>query len=186
MPFNGSGVFVRLYSWVADAAAGIDITASRMDNDTNDITANGLGLCLTRDGQGQPSATTPWNNQLITELGGIVFSPGATITGGIFVSPAFATRIFTGATPLVIVVADYRVVVEQVSPAALAVTLPLNSTVALGQEFIIKDGSGVASTYPMTITPSSGTIDGQPTYVLGTNFGEVKLVYYGNNAWGLE
>src|SRR5271165_993284 len=62
MPFNGSGVFTRIYSWVADAAASINITASRMDTDTNDIVTNGLGNCITRDGQGQPTANLPMAN----------------------------------------------------------------------------------------------------------------------------
>ena len=30
-----------------------------MDTDTGDITTNGLGNCLTRDGQGQPTANLP-------------------------------------------------------------------------------------------------------------------------------
>ena len=59
MPFNGSGSFNRIFSWVADRSAGIFITASRMDSDTNDIVASGLGNCLTRDGQGAPSANLP-------------------------------------------------------------------------------------------------------------------------------
>lgn len=29
MPWSGSGVFNRIYSWASDKAAGIDITASR-------------------------------------------------------------------------------------------------------------------------------------------------------------
>lgn len=61
MPFNGSGVFNRVYSWQADKAAGIDITASRTDTDTNDITSNGLSLCITRDGQGSATANQPMN-----------------------------------------------------------------------------------------------------------------------------
>ncbi|GEM_PF-2210994 len=59
MGWNGSGTFNRLFSWVADKAAAINITASRMDADTNDIVSNGLGNCLTRDGQGQPTAALP-------------------------------------------------------------------------------------------------------------------------------
>ncbi len=61
MGWNGSGTFNRLFSWVADKAAAINITASRMDSDTNDIVGNGLGNCITRDGQGQPSANLPMN-----------------------------------------------------------------------------------------------------------------------------
>jgi hypothetical protein len=39
----------------------LDISSSRMDADTGDITANGLGNCLTRDGQGSPTANLPMN-----------------------------------------------------------------------------------------------------------------------------
>ncbi len=62
MPWNGSGVFNRIFSWVADKAAGLDIIASRMDTDTNDLASNGFGNCLTRDGQGTPTANLPMNN----------------------------------------------------------------------------------------------------------------------------
>jgi hypothetical protein len=37
MAFDGSGVFNRLYSWVQDAANGINITASRVDEETSGI-----------------------------------------------------------------------------------------------------------------------------------------------------
>ncbi len=59
--WNGSGAFTRLFSWTADAAAGIDILASRMDADTNLITTQGFGNCLTRDGQGAATANLPMN-----------------------------------------------------------------------------------------------------------------------------
>lgn len=62
MPWNGSGTFNRIYSWVADKAAGLDISSSRMDTDTDDIAAGGFGNCLTRDGQGQPTANLPMAN----------------------------------------------------------------------------------------------------------------------------
>src|SRR5262245_33903205 len=62
MPWNGAGGFARIYSWVADKAAGLNISATRMDADSNDIAANGFGNCLTRDGQGQPTANLPMAN----------------------------------------------------------------------------------------------------------------------------
>jgi hypothetical protein len=61
MGWNGSGIFTRGYSWINDAANSIPITASRMDADTNDIVSNGLNNCLTRDGQGIPTANLPMN-----------------------------------------------------------------------------------------------------------------------------
>lgn len=63
--FNGSGVFVRSYSWTNDAANNIDITASRSDTEDDGFAA-GLTLCVTRDGQGRmafdflPSSTNAY------------------------------------------------------------------------------------------------------------------------------
>ena len=62
MSWDGNGVFNRIYSWVADAAAGLDISATRMDTDTDNITSNGFGNCLTRDGQGSATANLPMNS----------------------------------------------------------------------------------------------------------------------------
>lgn len=59
MSWDGSGNFNRLFSWVADKAAGLNISSTRMDSDTDNITSVGFGNCLTRDGQGQPTANLP-------------------------------------------------------------------------------------------------------------------------------
>lgn len=58
MAFNGSGVYVRLYSWQTDANSGIKILASRMDAETDGI-ATGLTTCVTRDGQSPATANLP-------------------------------------------------------------------------------------------------------------------------------
>lgn len=65
--FNGSGVFVRSYSWVQDAANGLDILANRMDTEDNGF-AGGLTNCVTRDGQSPPTANLPMGNFRITGL----------------------------------------------------------------------------------------------------------------------
>lgn len=67
--WDGNGSFVRVYSWVADKLAGINITASRMDDDTNNITNNGFGNCLTRDGQGSATDNLPMNGFRHTGVG---------------------------------------------------------------------------------------------------------------------
>lgn len=67
--WSGTGVFTRLYSWVSDAAAGIDISSVRMDADTNLITTSGFGNCLTRDGQGAATANLPMNGFKHTNVG---------------------------------------------------------------------------------------------------------------------
>lgn len=56
--FNGSGVFLRLYNWVNDAAANIKIRADRMDAEFNGI-ATGLTNCITKDGQTTVTANLP-------------------------------------------------------------------------------------------------------------------------------
>ena len=61
MGWNGSGQFTRNYSWINDAANNIPITASRVDADMNDVVGNGLNNCITRDGQGGPTANLPMN-----------------------------------------------------------------------------------------------------------------------------
>lgn len=72
MPYNGSGGFNRVFSWVADKAAGLDISSSRMDTDSNDLASNGLGAVLTRDGQGSASANLPMNTFRHTGVGNAV------------------------------------------------------------------------------------------------------------------
>src|SRR6185312_3274280 len=69
MPWNGSGTFNRIYSWVADKAAGLDISSTRMDTDTDDIATSGFGNCITRDGQGQPTADLPMATFRHTNVG---------------------------------------------------------------------------------------------------------------------
>ncbi len=68
MPFNGSGVFTRLYSWANDAAANIKIRADRMDNEMNGM-ATGLSQCITKDGQTTVTANLPMSGFRHTGVG---------------------------------------------------------------------------------------------------------------------
>lgn len=68
MPFNGSGLFQRIYSWVVDESNSIPVDATRTDTDTDDI-ANGLSNCVTRDGQSPWLANLPAAGYKITGLG---------------------------------------------------------------------------------------------------------------------
>lgn len=58
MPYNGSGVFTRLYNWSNDAIAGIKIRADRFDNEMNGM-ATGLSTAITKDGQTTVTADLP-------------------------------------------------------------------------------------------------------------------------------
>jgi len=67
MPFDGSGNFQRVMNWVADAAASIKIRADRHDQEDDNL-ASGLSMCLTKDGQTQPTANIPMNGKKIVNL----------------------------------------------------------------------------------------------------------------------
>lgn len=81
MGWNGSGTFNRIFSWTADKAAGLDISSSRMDSDTNDIASQGFGNCLTRDGQGQPTTNLPMATFRHTNVGNAVARTDYTALG---------------------------------------------------------------------------------------------------------
>lgn len=69
MPFNGIGVWSNLFSWVNQAANGVPISAPNMDSQFNDIASAGFDNCVTRDGQGAPTALIPFSSGLSTNAG---------------------------------------------------------------------------------------------------------------------
>lgn len=73
------------------------------------------------------------------------------------------------------------VIVDKTVSQVTAVTLP--SSPLTGQSVLIKDGKGDAASYPITVSPASGTIDGASTFVIGTNFGAAEFTYDGGQ-WG--
>lgn len=58
MGFDGSGGYTRVHNWVSDKNAGIKIVASRHDAEDDDF-ASAFTLCLTKDGQQDPTANLP-------------------------------------------------------------------------------------------------------------------------------
>lgn len=58
MPFNGAGVFTRVYNWAQDAAASINIKAARMDTEDTGF-ATGLSNVICKDGQTTITANLP-------------------------------------------------------------------------------------------------------------------------------
>lgn len=66
MAFSG-GVFSRLYNWATEQLSS-PIEISKLDAQEEDI-ATALSNCILRDGTGLPTASIPFNGQLITGLG---------------------------------------------------------------------------------------------------------------------
>lgn len=78
MSFNGTGTFL-INSAGQPVVAGAFIISTAFNALTADL-ASGLSNCITRDGQGLPTATIPWNSQSLTgvnTLGAVT----ATISG---------------------------------------------------------------------------------------------------------
>jgi hypothetical protein len=66
--------------------------------------------------------------------------------------------------------------------AARVATLPAQSTVISGQDFVIKDESGSCDgTKTITITPPSGTIDGAVSLVLNSAYAKASVYTNGTN-----
>jgi hypothetical protein len=62
--------------------------------------------------------------------------------------------------------------------APISMTLP---AVYTGKTLNIKDELGNAVTYPITITPASGTIDGTSSFTISANYGTIALYSNGTN-----
>lgn len=90
MPFNGTGLFSRLYQWTNDRANDLDVDADRMDTDSNDI-AQGLSNCITRDGQSPAVANLPMGGKKLINLGAGSAASDSVNYGQVFASPTFVT-----------------------------------------------------------------------------------------------
>jgi hypothetical protein len=62
--------------------------------------------------------------------------------------------------------------------AARSLTLPSPSATLY---LVVKDVTGTAGTYNITINPASGTIDGGASYVIDWNYGAVAIISDGTN-----
>lgn len=145
--WDGNGNFTRVYSWVADKAAGLNIIASRMDTDTDNITNNGFGNTLTRDGQGSATANQPMNGFRHTGVGAALASDQYAVVAGIqnntylFAIGAGTADVITAtfAPALTAVVDGMQVCVR--ATAANATSVPTLSPNGLTARAITKNGN---------------------------------------------
>ncbi len=86
-------------------------------------------------------------------------------------------REITASGPVTVLPTDGIIDIAQTIPATLIINVD-PATLPIGKKITIKDVNGVAATYPMTITPSSGTFDGQATFVL--QYAYQAITFYSN------
>lgn len=103
MAFNGSGVFLRLYNWVNDAAANIKIRADRMDNEMDGF-ATGLSSCITKDGQTTITANLPMATYKHTNVGaataGTDYARANQLISSTYCGTSSGTNTITATVPL--------------------------------------------------------------------------------------
>lgn len=151
MSWNGAGTFNRLYSWVADAAAGLNISSSRIDADTNDIASNGFGNCLTRDGQGGAIANLPMAGNRHTGVGNGVARTDYAALGQVqdglinwVVAAGTADALIATYTPAIASLSDGELFFVRAS-AANTIASPTFNPNGLGAHNISKFGGNVLS-----------------------------------------
>jgi hypothetical protein len=71
--------------------------------------------------------------------------------------------------------------INNIAAAPITITLPASPT--LGQALMFKDAAGNAGTYPITIVSAAGSIDGNASYQLMSNYMSVELYWMGSQ-WG--
>lgn len=124
------------------------------------------------------------NTNAITGVGTVILTGVSFSQSSSLVNTTTQTilRTLKGAYIVALPAGDYTClgtdeIVGATTSAARAITLMNNP--ATGQVVTIKDITGTANTHNITITPTSGNIDGSATYVINTNYGSVDLWYSG-------
>lgn len=82
-----------------------------------------------------------------------------------------------GAYPYTTLTTDYVILVDTTTPAK---TINLIASPVTGTTYRIKDSTGTASSFNITIVPAAGTIDGAANTIINVNYGSVDLVYSGS------
>lgn len=86
-------------------------------------------------------------------------------------------RIVTESGDVTVLSDDYIITLDKTAPEITTITLPATPTTS--RTLIIKDGNGSAATYAITLDGNGNTIDSVGTFVMGTNWEAVEVVFNG-------
>jgi hypothetical protein len=190
MAYNGSGTYIRVTNWQADATAKVKIKSDRHDTQDDDF-ASALSNVLCKDGQSQPTSNIPMNGHILTGMGTPVvatdsatkgyvdgvksFSTGLAISG----ADANGTLSFsstTGVNGLSFTGADLGWF-ARLSTAAGPGTPPMPA--ATPNRLVLNDKPDASGTDVLTID-EAGRIFGNANLQLGGN------IFYDGTAWRVK
>ncbi len=117
---------------------------------------------------------------ILSNAGVLTGLTGLTVTGPTTLNGAqFVKQTVPGAYPYTVLITDYIVHVD--TSAARTINLPDGPTA--GQVFIIKDTTGTANTFNISLTTVSNlvTIDGATTQTMSSNWAAMAVVFDGTS-----
>ena len=173
---QGSGTF-----WAGSSGSAVTTTPSFRQMVSSDFPHN-PAFTGNASVSGQLAVTSSGSFSNLSASGQTTLSSSASVAGymsfrqGLNVNVTAITSAATSYTinPNV----DYLIAVSQSSAVAISINLPASPL--KGDVYGIKDAKGVAATYPITVVATSGTIDGNSSLSLSTNFGSFGITAIAN------
>ena len=164
---NSNDVATTAYVQGVLAAQGynpsnVNITGGTINGTSIGATTPSTGNFTTGNFSSAVTATSATINGTLTLTGALVFASSRVIT--------VAGNVTVGAT-------DTVIVMRKSTPAITTITLPTSPTPPTGRYLIIKDGSGNAASFNITV---SGNIDGGTSSVININYGSLAVIYNGS------
>ena len=134
------------------------------------------GLCFSPNAQGGGLLT-------YNAYGAAPPLPFNCIINGILISPCFGgggglgnnIRVITSGTIDIVLTNDITVAWDSPTTGAKSEAVPACTSLNKAKIYIFKDEIGTAQTYPITITPGGGTIDGLSNFVLRTDYAAMQM-----------
>lgn len=191
-PTAGTGLSITTNATTLSYALTTPVTVPNGGTGQTSFTAHGVILGEAAAALGVSNAGT--NGQLLiaatgadpafaslTSTGGtITFSTGANSLNLEASSIAVNSYTSVSSTPYVVTGTDYYLGVDS-SGGAIAIQLPASPTT--GRTFVIKDTTGSAATFNITVSVVGGvkTIDGSTSFVLNATHIAIQVIYNGTN-----
>jgi hypothetical protein len=186
-----TGTFSGAVSVASLSSAGaVSVTSGGVSITAGGLTVSAGGAAIT--GNSTVTGTLTSSGALTVSSGGAAITGNSTVTGTLAVSSTLSAAGMTntgyvvskyvtaGASPYSALATDYYI---SVSTASAVATVRLPDAPTTGRVFVIKDKSGNATTYNITVTTVGGavTIDGSTSFTIDANYGSISVIFNGTS-----